>query len=146
MYKVSDIKKAVAAKLNQTFGLEYEINTEEVFQNMKPPSFFIKGFMSAINQLVGRRYDKRNTIIVNFFPIKNDSTEVEQCTNVAEQLWDILEYIEWEGIKARGTNMSYQIIDKILVFQVDYNFTVLKPIEAQEKMEVLEEETFLKEE
>jgi hypothetical protein len=63
---------------------------------------------------------------------------------VASQLLDVLEWVEMDGMKFRGTGMNYEVIDDVLHFYVDYNYHVMRTKEPGIKMGQLEQEGRLK--
>ena len=56
---------------------------------------------------------------------------------VGENLLMLLETVPYETGSIRGTNMSYEIVDNILNFFVNYNFFVRKPDEEIPRMETM---------
>lgn len=131
----NDVIHCISRALDKEFG--YEIHMEEVKQDLVEPCFFITLLDSAAQIVVGKRYEKRNQICIQYFP---ESEQIQhECNEVAEMLTICLEYIEDEdGSFLHGTGMHYQVVDGILHFFVNYNFHVIKWEKSAEKMQKLE--------
>ncbi len=130
------VRNAVIAKLNTFFpSPAYKKYGEEIAQGFQAPCFFIKLFPVQQTQIMGRRYSRQHTFNVHYFP-STDYTN-EEMHNIAEQLYEILEYISSSTIPIRGTKMKHEIHDSVLHFWVEYSFDVYKPIE-EIKMQGLE--------
>lgn len=138
----NDLMSCIGNALDKEFG--YEVNMEEVKQGMKEPCFFLTLLDSSTKVVVGRRYEKRNQVSIQYFP---ESLQLQrECNEVAERLTLCLEYIEdEEGGFLHGTDMHYQVTDGILNFFVNYNFHVLKAEVEQERMQDLTMKSELKE-
>lgn len=131
-----DIKIGICKKLSSVFGDSYSIYTEEITQGLEPPAFFIKNIRSSQIQGVGKRYYKSNLFIVNFFPVE-DNTEMSQCNEVADKLFDALKYIEEGAVIIRGTNMSSEVVDKVLNFSIEFNFPIINSTRQDDFMSTL---------
>lgn len=127
----NDVIYSISNALDKEFG--YEIHMEEIKQDLKEPCFFITLLDSSTKILVGKRYEKRNQICIQYFP---ESKQVQQeCNNVAERLTLCLEYIgDAEDGFVHGTDMHYQVTDGVLHFFVNYNFHVFKQTQQEEPM------------
>lgn len=122
---INKLIDAISIKLNQVFGDDYEINSENVKQGLKEPCFFIKVLNPTQSQIVGQRYFKDNPFDLHFFPkIEGNNEEIN---NVAENLFDAMEYIQLlDGDLVRGTHMHYETVDNVLHFFVQFNMFVKK--------------------
>lgn len=132
----------ISNALDEEFG--YETHMEEIKQDLKEPCFFITLLDSSTRIVVGKRYEKRNQICIQYFP---ESQKFQQeCNEVAERLTLCLEYIKDEdGGFLHGTDMHYQVTDGILNFFVNYNFHVFKTEAESERMHDLTIQNELKE-
>lgn len=130
---VDDIKSAISIKLNQIYGDNYEIYTKDVKQGLNPPCFFIKILNSSRRQLIGNRYYLEISVNVHYFPsVRGNNDELDE---VGSSLFNDLEYITMvNGDQIRGTNMSYEKVDRVLHFFVTYGLYVKKDIPAEELM------------
>ncbi|MEJ9220715.1 hypothetical protein P4H46_21340, partial [Paenibacillus glucanolyticus] len=63
---------------------------------------------------------------------------------VASQLLDVLEWVEIDGMKFRGTGMNFEVIDDVLHFFVDYNYHVMRAKAPGIKMNQMKQEGRLK--
>lgn len=140
---LENIKNAVSQKLDDLFGDEYSIYTEEVKQGLNPPAFFIQFIEPTKRQVLDNRYFRTHPLDIVFFPVEN-GTELKQCENVSETLFDGMEYITVDGDICRGSKMHYEIVDKVLHFFVQYNMSVLKPKIPDEYMGTLKHNGFTK--
>lgn len=127
----NDVIYSISNALDKEFG--YEIHMEEIKQDLKEPCFFITLLDSSTQILVGKRYEKRHQICIQYFP---ESKHVQrECNHVAERLTLCLEYIgDLAGGFVRGTDMHYQVTDGVLHFFVNYNFHVFKQTKPEEPM------------
>ena len=135
---LTKIFDGISLKLNEVFGDGYEIYGDtDVIQGLKEPCFFVSVLSPSQTNFIGQRYFREYPFMIQYFPI-NEESNVE-LHNVASELFDALEYIHLlDGDSLRGTSMSYNIVDGVLNFEVNYNVFLTKEKEAVEKMEVLE--------
>lgn len=130
------MRNAVIAKLNTFFpSPAYRRYGEEIAQGFQAPCFFIKLFPVEQTQVMGKRYTRHHLFNIHYFPSTEDANE--EIHDMAEQLYEILEYIAPASTPTRGTKMKHEIHDSVLHFWVEYNFDVYKPVE-EIKMQTLE--------
>ena len=140
---LNDIVDGISEKLNETFGDDYEIYTEQVKQGLQEPCFTVSCISPASMQVIGNRYLRRNLFSVKYFP--QDSTNAKsEYLDVQDKLFLALEYITAGGDLMRGTDMNGQFVDGVLVFMVNYDFFVRgiienEPIETLETVRKVEE-------
>lgn len=139
-----NIIKSVAKKIYDNFGEEYEIYAEKVNQGLKEPCFFVSSINKTVRHHRNSYYISQNPISIQYFP-KSDSKN-EQCNEVSEILFDILELLEVENDLIRGSEMSSQIIDGVLNFDVTYSFFIKREETKEDTMEELENENGVKSE
>lgn len=123
-----------------------EIYTEKIPQGFKEPCFFIETVNTTQRRIGYNRYERRQSFCIHYFP-KNPHNignigEVEdveqylnieedvlppinQCLEMAESLYTLLENIKINGNGCRGTNMNHSISEEVLHFNVDYNYHLL---------------------
>lgn len=129
---ITGISQVLDAEFNS--GSEaYTIYTEKVEQDLEEPCFFILSLKPSKNQLVGNRYKRDYSFDIHYFP-KDISNSNNECNEVAEILYDILEYITVDGNLVRGTKMDYEIVDEVLHFFVNFNMVVKNDIPKEETM------------
>lgn len=131
---VGKIIDGISIKLNEVFGDEYEIYSEEIKQGFQEPCFFILPLNLYQKQIVGQRYFKGNFFDIHYLPKRENSNADIYYT--AEILFQALEYITVESDNLRGTNMHYEKIDGVLHFFVEYNNFILKPTEKTSMEEI----------
>lgn len=100
---------------------EANIYVEEVPQEIQPPAFFVKLIQVEQTQDLGPRHWRYHPFDIHYFSPNKSNVEMQE---VAEQLYDLLRWIEIEGKTYKGTNLNHQIVDRVLHFFVDYNFIV----------------------
>jgi len=112
---------------------------EEIKQGLVEPCFFVKILTAGQKREINRRYVRSHLFDIHFFSKSN-----EEHYAMAESLLGGMEYIEVNGRLTRGTAMSYQVIDRVLHFFVNYNFHVLREKQDETKMQNLEQEEIIK--
>lgn len=123
-----------------------KIYDEEIKQDLKPPCFFIARIDKSQKHEVGIRYQDNNTFDIHYFPKEKELVPRNECMEVEEKLYDLMELITVDGTLIRGSNMDSKIVDDVLHFFVDYNFHLFKvPVEETEPMETIKQTITLKE-
>ena len=133
---VNELLNGISIKLNQVFGDGYEIYGDtDVIQGLKEPCFFISVLNPSQTKMIGQRYFREYPFDVQFFPINSgDNVELQE---VASELFLALEYITLlNGDLVHGTLMSYEVVDGVLHFKVNYNM-FLKNVEPKDNMETI---------
>ena len=135
---VNEIIDGISLKLNRVFGDGYEIYGDtDIVQGLKEPCFFIALLNPSQTKVIGHRYFRENPFNVQYFP-KNSEDNIEMH-EVASELFDALEYITLpNGDILHGTAMTYDIVDSVLHFKVNYNLYVRRNITPEQSMEGLE--------
>lgn len=130
------IMDGISAKLNEVFGEGYEIYGDtDVVQGLKEPCFFIAILNPSQTQKLGKRCQRRHPFNIQYFPaVSGDNMELQA---VASDCFDALEYITLpNGDMLRGSQMSYEIVDGVLNFRVNYDMFLTKPTK-QDNMETI---------
>lgn len=133
----NDIIKAIAKALNDSFGSECKVYTEDIPQGFEEPCFSIIPVMSDLYPKLPNRYLNRNKFDIRYFP-KEELRKRHEMLSVGEFLFLSLEYINVLDNLCRGTKMSYEIIDGVLHFFVNYDMFVTKNVVKESSMETLE--------
>lgn len=123
---INDIVIGIAQALNGAFGDDYEIYSQEVEQGLKEPCFLILLVDSSNERIIGSRFKRKQPFNILYFS-KDDET-TNDMYSVGERMNDALEFISFRDGKLMGTEMSFKVIDGVLNFLVDYNFTTIKQI------------------
>lgn len=137
---INSIITAISITLNDEFG--YENHMEEIKQDLVEPCFFIQCLNPTTELFLGKRYFRQNMFCIQYFP--KGGNRQQECNEVAEKMIWCLEYITVDGQKMRGTKMTYQVVDGVLNFFLNYDCFVYR-VENDEVMETLESTTDLKE-
>lgn len=115
---LNEVISGISIKLNNEFGDEYEIHTENVKQGLNEPCFFIKSLLVSTRPLLGKRKQRTYPFDISYFTKDGN----ENLMSTGERLLDCLEYIKLiNGDMLRGTSMEYEIIDDVLHFSVTYS-------------------------
>lgn len=131
---VNMVRHAVIEKIHSFFPT-YKKYGEEIVQGFQAPCFFIKLFPVENTQVMGRRYTRQHVFNVHYFPVTDYAND--EMHDMAERLYEILEYIAPTTALIRGTKMKHEIHDNVLHFFVEYKFDVYKTIK-EIKMQTLE--------
>jgi len=122
---INEIITAISVALDSEFG--YENHMEEIIQDLKEPCFFISCLNPAAVLFLGKRYFQSNQFDIQYFPETDDKNY--ECHQVAEKLWEVLEYITVSGDLAEGTKMKYEVVDGVLHFFVNYDCFIYRVAE-----------------
>nr|WP_243447974.1 hypothetical protein [Clostridium tetani] len=117
------------------------IYNEEIRQGFEEPCFFIKVLNSAQDKELNIRYKKNVYFDIHYFSDKEDINS--DCLDMADRLYDVLEYIQVGNSLYRSTNMTHEVIDGVLHFFLQFNYHVIKEIEKAPKMNKLKQEVHL---
>lgn len=130
---VNDITNGISVKLNSIYGDGYKIYDSNIRQELKPPCFFIKLIKVINTPLLGSRKKRQHFFDVHYFPVNDADTE--NIHAVGDALTEGLEYITLtNGDILRGKDMSYEVIDGVLHFNITYQ-TVLINMEKDDPMD-----------
>lgn len=140
----NDIIKGIAAALRGSFGSDYKIYAEDIPQNFEEPCFMIVHVLSDRWAKLPNRYLSRNRFDIHYFP-ENDLQSKQEMRSVGESLFLSLEYINVLDNLCRGTKMSYEIIDGVLHFLVNYDMYISKEVVGEPEMTTLEQTSTLEE-
>lgn len=133
---LNDIITGIAKALGTTFGSEFRVYKNDVKQGFTEPCFFVATLKPDQKTLLGDRSIWRFPFDIHFFP--KDGGTNEELYNVAEYLMFGLRYITLpNGDMLRGTSISYEVVEGVLHFFVNYNMIVNIPKELP-TMETLE--------
>ena len=89
---LNNVIAGIAIALNQEFGDDYEIYTEEIKQDLKEPCFFITLLNPSKTDFPSKRYLMDNPFCIQYFPESEDNPNSE-CRDVADRMlwrWRIL--------------------------------------------------------
>lgn len=129
---INKIVDGISKAINEEFGDDYEIYTEEVEQGLKEPCFSIVCIEPTNNLFRQNKYFRKNPCCIHYFPSSKEKRL--ECYKVLERLYISMEYIEIEEnfenktikSKVMGTNMNGVYDDGVLHFFVNYDMYVNK--------------------
>lgn len=110
----------ISQALHGEFGDGYAVYSELVTQGLKEPCFIVRCINPTDKIFRGKRYERRNQFVVNYFP--SSEAAYAEINEVIERLNDCLEHITVEGNQIRGVDTSNQTEDGVLHYFVSYNF------------------------
>lgn len=119
---INQIVIGIAKALGSAFG-DAEIYIEEIEQDLQEPCFLILLANAKREQFLGSRYNRKQTFNINYFPKKGKN----ECYEVLNKLYEVMGLIEFDAGLINAQNMQGNIVDNVLVFTVDYNFTTYSP-------------------
>lgn len=135
---LNEIIKGISMALNAAFGDGYEIFQNDVEQGLKEPCFFIAVLKPEVTPMMGTRYIKRNPFDIQYFPTSTGKNA--EMIAVAERMMEALDFITLpNGDLLHGTSVSYEIVDNVLHFFVNFNLPMRKSTD-ETYMEILEME------
>lgn len=138
--EINDIRTAVLRRLGERFP-DIKLYGEEIRQGFEEPCFFVKLLNASQTQELNIRYMRTHSFDIHYFPRDNAN---EEAHDMAEKLYDALEWIEYNGVQYQGTGMNHEIVDGVLHFFVDYAFRVRRVVPEQPIMGLMEQEGYLK--
>jgi hypothetical protein len=136
---LNEIKNGLVTKLNEVFGSAITVYTEGIEQDFLKPCFFLLFLNPRQKQLVGKRYFRNQPLDIRYYP--STANKNEEMYDVADRLYDVLEYISTSSSTLRGSNISHEIIDGVLHVHVEFNMFVIKTAEPEELMGNVQVET-----
>ena len=139
------IKSALARRLGALFP-RITVYKEKVEQGLKYPSFFI------LQLAVNKEDDLRPFQWLNFQmniryrPTRDYNSKRSELDQLGLDMMDGLETVEVNGKPLRGRDVNYQIIDGVLQFFINFRMRVKREQEDGNKMLVLDNSAYIKEE
>lgn len=133
----SNIITAIAIRLYQIFGAGYEIYTDTVEQDWTEPCFLILCLSQTKEPLSQFRFKRQNKYNIQYFP---KSSQAKEISNVTDQLFDGMCFIQTDSGLVRGTKMQAEVTDGILHFQVQYDYICVEELPQNEPMKKIEVE------
>lgn len=128
---IKKIINALSIELDTMFDGVPIYFDEDVSQGFENPSFFLHPLEASQVEYVGGRFIREYPFDVCYFPATTGNNA--EMINVAEKLFKGLWFIGTKPNRYRGFNMSYQIIDSVLHFNVNYR-TIVRTIAEQEQL------------
>lgn len=118
---------------DEEFGDDFSIYTESIEQGLDVPCFLITNIVHTHDAKLNNRYQDNNSFMVQYFPESNTDC-LNEINGVIGRLEDVIEWITVDSSKVHGMNMTSNVVDGVLNFQVDYNVRILKTTQESERM------------
>lgn len=128
---VNKIIDGISIKINELFGDNYYIYSENVKQGFKEPCFFISLLKPSSTPKLGNRSLREYNFGIQYFPSSSNSKNAEMY-EVSEKLTSGLEYIYFENKLLRGSTIKAEIVDDVLHFFIKYSLFVVQKEEDEE--------------
>ena len=139
----NDLITGVMTRLRDTFGEDTTVYFDEVKQELNEPCFFVRTLEVSQELVVRNRYRRVYHLDIEYHPEDRLQT-AREIADVANTMLMAMEYIHIGENLTRGTNIRYEVQDKVLHFFVDYDFFVFKVLEEEEYMETLTQTQYVK--
>ena len=139
----NDLITGVMTRLRDTFGEDTTVYFDEVKQELNEPCFFVRTLEVSQELVVRNRYRRIYHLDIEYHPEDRQQT-AREIADVANTMLMAMEYIHIGENLTRGTNIRYEVQEKVLHFFVDYDFFVFKVLEEEEYMETLTQTQYVK--
>ncbi|QPW58671.1 hypothetical protein IRP63_05395 [Clostridium botulinum] len=140
MSNINDLRIGINLALDKEFP-NTTIYGEEIKQGFEEPCFFVKVLSSGQDKELNIRYKKNIFFDIHYFSDKEDVNS--DCLEMADKLYEVLEYVKVNENLYRSSNMTHEVIDGVLHFMLQFNYHVVKEIQKAPKMNKLKTEVKL---
>lgn len=130
---VNRIIDGISIRINEVFGDDYEIYSEDIEQGFKEPCFFILPLNQKKSPKLKNRSFREYSFNIHYFPTSSYEKRRE-INSVLHTLMDELEYISIDNDLIRGTNIKSEVVDNILHFFINYNLFTINSSNNDEDM------------
>ena len=103
----------------------FKVYTELVEQGLKNPCFSVMCLNPSVEVTGKVRSRRYYPFVIDYFP-KSDDEPVDECNTVYETLIECLGDITVEDKIIHGSNVSGNVVDGVLHFQITYDLFLLK--------------------
>lgn len=135
---VNSILNAVTKQLGTNFGDTYHYYVEDIEQKFTKPCFTVDMLLPVQRSRSPVLYDRVMPLVLHYFT-DNEATTKQELYDKAEQLFDCLEHLNFEGDLLRGEDISWRITEGVLQFFITYRFIAKRVTAENDLFEVLEE-------
>lgn len=139
---INKLVSAISTAIYNAFGEDYEIYKESIEQGLNEPCFFIQSVAPSSSKEIKNRKRKSYLFLIQYFP--KDAEAYAEINNVIDSLDDVLDEITADGEIYRCSESSAETVDKVLNYQITYDFFMLNE-ETAELMDDFEYENAVKE-
>lgn len=130
---INKIIVGMSQALDEEFGDDFSIYTESIEQGLDNPCFLITNIVHTHDAKLSNRYQDNNSFMIQYFP-ESDTDYLNEINGMISKLEGVLEWIAVDSSKVYGMNMTSNVVDGVLNFQVDYNVRILKTTQESERM------------
>lgn len=134
---------AIAQIIRSTLANEYDVLFDFPEQGRNTPYFYITVVNPSQEPKLGNQYLRIQPFEIQYFSKSENYTK--ECIEIAEKLFEILEYIQMDGRLIQGSGMNFKLEDGILYFYVNYNMIIVKDNKEDVLMSDLNAKSNLKE-
>ncbi|WP_282938986.1 DUF6838 family protein [Paenibacillus sp. RC67] len=134
-----EMKNALLVQL-KSLGFDIPIYDENNKQDLQKPSFLMLLVSSKQVKEINGRYRYPTLFSIQYFPNPGNRTIPIGFHEMAERLYEELEYMEWEGKRYRGYELHHEILEDSLQFYISFDIHVTKQKPSALKMKHLEQE------
>lgn len=131
MDNINDLKLGINKILRSKFS-NIAVHDEDIKQGFEKPCFFISVLNSYQKKEFNRRYRKNICFDIHYFSYKENVNN--EFSNIADNLYEALEYVKINKNLYRANNMRHEVIDGVLHFFLNFNYHVFKRVEKESKM------------
>ncbi len=131
--KTNDVIDGISIKIDEMFGDEYKIHTNNVKQGLEMPCFFIKSLPSNKQKLIGNRYENEINLVIHTM-IEDSENKEEQLNDIADKLYELEYVMLLTGDLLRGYDMKTEISDGVLLFFITYKYFTYKQTQQEIEM------------
>lgn len=134
MANIYDLRIGVNQVLDDKFP-NISVYGEEIKQGFEEPCFFVKVLTSGHDKEFNRRYKRNISFDIHYFSDKEDVNA--DCDDMADNLYEILEYVPVGNSLYRASSMKHEVIDGVLHFMLQFNYKVIKQVDSEPIMQKL---------
>ena len=132
---IQKVIDAIMAAIRTEYAAnQYKIYTELVEQDLKQPCFSVMCLNPSSQKKTAVRSRRYYPFEITYFPESEDEP-IQECTQMYENLVECLSDISVDNVIVHGTEISGNVVDGLLHFQVTYDVFLLK----REEIETMEQ-------
>lgn len=135
---VNSLLDAVTKQLGTKFGTTYHYYKEDLEQNFTKPCFTVDMRLPVQRSRSPIMYDRTMPVVIHYFT-NNEKTKKRELYDMAEQIFECLEYLNYQDGLLRGEDISWRVTEGVLQFFITYEFRTMRTDLDKDPMEILEE-------
>ena len=139
MYLKGDsVVGAVIRQLRKSFP-DWKCYKEDQDQALVRPCFFVKQLSLQSDKQMNMRYRRAYRIQIQALPSRGDAIVESTLRQVGEDLLGVFRILHLSDVDREfGKNAEFKIVDRTLIFTVEFSMTVVQETESGQKMETLD--------